>query len=304
MKYLPSFLLVLLFALLISACNSSETNTLAISSNLRPNKADLEPRELSQQFKDYWYAGTAEITSYKLTQERYGELRSGTAVNVFVTEDFLPKEQVKADGSNPENEPVLKLNQTKKFVTGIYPNSVMTSTFSPINYNDHALKVTHSMQEWCGHVYIQLNNRKDFEIMAHSYFDGEADQQLNISKTWLENEIWNLIRINPNDLPTGTISILPSFDYFRMSHQPIAAQTASGNLIQGDSITTYTLSYTDIKRELKIYFNSNFPYTIERWEETHANGLKSTAEKLARIQTAYWSKNSNRYLSLRDSLGL
>ena len=40
------------------------------------------------EFADYWYRGQAEITSYDLEQARYGELRSGTAVLVFVTEDF------------------------------------------------------------------------------------------------------------------------------------------------------------------------------------------------------------------------
>ena len=56
----------------------------------------------NQQFKDYWYAGKAEITSYKLEQSRYGELRDGKAVLVYVTEPFLPKAQVKADQKNPK----------------------------------------------------------------------------------------------------------------------------------------------------------------------------------------------------------
>jgi hypothetical protein len=69
----------------------------------------------SQEFKDYWYAGEAEITSYELQQARYGEIRNGKAVLVFVTEDFLPQKQVKADRYNSTNIPVLKLNSTKKF---------------------------------------------------------------------------------------------------------------------------------------------------------------------------------------------
>ncbi|NND62069.1 MAG: septum formation inhibitor Maf [Flavobacteriaceae bacterium] len=263
-----------------------------------------ESRTLSQGFQDYWYAGQAEITSYKLTQERYGELRDGTSVTIFVTEDFLPKEQVKANRSAEKNIPVLKLNHTKKYLTGIYPYSVMTSTFSPVNNKDHALKSTFSMQEWCGQVYLQLNNRKDYEILSHSYFEGEADQNMSLPKTWLENEFWNLIRINPEELPTGEFTALPSFEYFRMSHTPLKEADATASLFKGDSLSTYTLTYPDLNRELKIYFESKPPYEIERWEELHPNGMKTSAEKIERIKSAYWNQNSNQYLYLRDSLGL
>jgi hypothetical protein len=199
---------------------------------------------------------------------------------------------------------VLKHIGVKKYLTGIYPYSVMTSTFSPVHTENNALKITHSMQEWCGHVYMQLNNRKSFDIQTHSYFEGEADQKLTLPKSWMESDLWNRIRINPEELPTGDFTILPSFEFFRMGHQKIAAHRASGNLVKGDSIATYTLSYTDMKRELKIYFSSDFPYTIERWEETHPNGLKTTAEKLKRMKSPYWRKNSNKFEYLRDSLGI
>ena len=67
----------------------------------------LKPTKKHPKFSEYWYAGKAEITSYKLTQNRYGELHQGTAVNIFVTEDFLPEKQVKADNQNKKNIPVL-----------------------------------------------------------------------------------------------------------------------------------------------------------------------------------------------------
>ncbi|MEM7086902.1 MAG: septum formation inhibitor Maf [Bacteroidota bacterium] len=293
-----------IISLFLFSCNSSEKDTLAVRSEIKTEANTSETRALSQDFKKYWYAGTAEITSYKLIQERYGELREGTSVNIFVTEDFIPEVQVKANNPGKKNIPVLKLNNTKKYLTGIYPYSVMTSTFSPVQTNDHALKVTHSMQEWCGQVYVQLNNRRNFEIQAHSYFEGEADQQIDLPKSWMESDLWSRIRINPEELPTGNFSILPSFEYFRMSHKKIATHTATASLMKGDSISSYSLSYTDLDRELKIYFSSQFPYTIERWEETHANGLKTTAEKMKRMRSAYWGQNSNKYSSLRDSLGL
>lgn len=231
---------IFLFALLIFiiSCNSSEeknndTEVTARSSNPQTKSQ----RDISDQFKDYWFSGQAEITSYQLMQERYGEMREGIAVTIFVTEDFLPEEQVKANNASEKNIPVMKLNLTKKFVTGIYPYSIMSSTFSPISTTDHALKLTNSVQEWCGQVYMQLNNRKDFEIQSYSYFEGEADQKLSLPKTWLEDELWNLIRINPEELPTGDVTIIPSFEYIRIRHKEIKEHKAFANLKQGDSIT-------------------------------------------------------------------
>ena len=160
-------------SILFNSCKESVETTSEISEALSSEieKEIAKPKtKLSKEFKAYWYNGEAEITSYKLEQARYGEMRSGTAVMVFVTEDFLPKEQVKADTYNEKNTPVLKLNSTKNFNTGIYPYSIMQSTFYPVANNQHALKISASVQEWCGHVYTQLNNRNDFEVTSHSYF--------------------------------------------------------------------------------------------------------------------------------------
>ncbi len=302
---------VFTFLLVFISCNSSvEKET---SQTLSTNKEEIKKtiaRSLSDEFKTYWFSGKAEITSYELLQERYGEIRKGTAVNIFVSEEFLPNEQVKANNSSAENTSVLKLNQTKNYNTGIYPYSIMTSTFSPIPNTEHALKVSNSIQEWCGQVYMQLNNRKDFEIESHSYFEGEADQKLSLQKNWLENELWSLIRINPEELPSGEVNVIPSFEYLRLRHKEIKAYNASAMLKQGDSISTYTLNYPDLQRQLTLFFHSKFPYEIEKWEEVNASSkndtlqLKTTATKIKRMNRAYWSENSNEYLHLRDSLGL
>ena len=99
-----------------------------------------------QQFRDYWYPNGAEISRFSLKQSRYGEIHEGDAVLIYVTEDFRPDTQVKADFQKPNNVSVLKLNATKKFNTGIYPYSVMQSTFFPVDNNQHAIKVTSSMR--------------------------------------------------------------------------------------------------------------------------------------------------------------
>ena len=298
--------------LLFTACKDVPKNNIALIS-LQP-KAEtqtVKSRNVSQEFKDYWYAGEAEITSYELKQARYGEIREGSAVNIFVTEDFLPEVQVKANNYSEENIPVLKLNQVKNFLTGIYPYSIMTSTFNSVKSTGHALKVTNSVQEWCGHVYAQLNNKKEFEIETHSYFEGEADQKLKLPKTWLENELWNLIRINPNELPTGEIELIPSMEYLRLGHKELKAYRAILNLKQNESISIYNIQYPELKRELTIHFENKFPYAIEKWEDTYVSGfgkeeeaLTTKATKIKSIKIAYWSQNRNKDVILRDTLGL
>ncbi|MDP2687062.1 MAG: septum formation inhibitor Maf [Aequorivita sp.] len=302
---------IFLLFIVFGGCNfSKEKNNSETISTIKKEDKTAIPRSLSKEFKDYWYNGTAELTSYLLLQERYGEIRQGTAVTIFVAEDFLPDAQVKANNTSEENISVLKLNQMKNFNTGIYPYSIMSSTFSPIANTGHPLKVSNGVQEWCGQVYMQLNNRDNFEIESHSYFEGEADQKLSLPKTWLENEIWNLIRINPEELPTGDVMIIPSFEYLRLRHKEIKQHNAFASLKQGDSITIYTLNYPDIQRQLMIFFNSAFPYEIEKWEEVNAADqndtlrLKTTATKIKRIRSIYWNQNSNEFAHLRDSLGL
>ena len=49
------------------------------------------------QFASYWYQGKAEINVFDLQQSRYGEVRAGKAVLIFVTEDFSKSKQVKLD---------------------------------------------------------------------------------------------------------------------------------------------------------------------------------------------------------------
>jgi hypothetical protein len=310
----PKFIIVLSFSmtLLFTGCKEIPKGDLAALSTLpEAEEKIINTRELSQEFKDYWYAGNAEITSYKLKQARYGELRAGTAVTIFVTEDFLPEAQVKANNQSKANIPVLKLNSTKNFLTGVYPYSIMTSTFNPVTTKEHALKVSNSVQEWCGHVYAQLNNKKDFEITAHSYFEGEGDQQIKLPKTWLENELWNLIRINPNELPTGEAEIIPSFDYLRLGHKNLKAYRAILSLEQLESLQVYTIRYPELNRDLTIYFETEFPFSIEKWEETYVSGygqgaktLTTTATKMKQIKTTYWSQNKNSDSALRDTLGL
>ena len=306
---------VVITTVVLESCNEkSVTTSKEVALNTMPvNKEEQKAanKALSEEFKKYWYAGNAEITSYKLKQARYGEVREGTSVLIYVTEPFLPEVQVKADRSNKTNIPVLKLNATKKYLTGIYPYAIMSSTFYPVYDNQHAIKTSLSVQEWCGHVYSQLNNRAEFEFTSHSYFEGEADQSFKLDKAILENEIWNKIRIDPSALPIGEINIIPSLEFFRTKHVAIKAFPATASLTTSNGISTYTVDYGEDFRKLTIDFTTAFPYTIESWKEEFKSGfganakmLASTGTKIKRLKTPYWRQNSNKFVALRDSLGL
>ena len=301
MQFLKSSLFIFSALLILSCKEQPKTDTQTSYNQVESvtEKTKLPAFKTNKQFNDYWYSGQAEITSYQLEQSRYGEIRTGTAVLVFVTEPFLKNDQVKADQNNPSNINVLKLNATKKFNTGIYPYSIMQSTFYPVANNQHALKVSASVQEWCGHVYTQLNNREQFQVTSHSYFQGEADQNFNLEKNILENQIWTQLRIDPNSLPVGNIKIIPSLEYTRLNHKPLKAYNAFAENKPGQ----YTLKIKDLDRQLTIKYNPSFPYIIQSWEETQ-NGNTTKATKIKTLQSDYWNKKSNSDLELRQTLGL
>ncbi len=257
------------------------------------------------EFKSYWYSGEAEITTFKLKQSRYGELREGTASLIYVTEDFVPEKQVKADYANDDNVPVLKLNTVKKFVTGVYPYSIMQSSFLPLKGNKrHALKITASVQEWCGQVFMQLNNRDKFDIKGYSYFETEGDISLTLPKSALENDLWNILRIAPSYLPVGEFEMIPSFEFLRLKHKEIKRYKAIGELKQDDITYIYLLNYPELDRKLTITFMNTFPYMIQGWTEENGSDPKTVAKRITSKMMPYWNKNHNEDQKIRTTLGL
>jgi len=280
---------VLSFILLVSCANTTE-----------------QKKELSKEFQEYWYQNKAELSSYSLSQARYGELHQGEAVLVFVTEPFSPKTYTKSDETSSADIPVMKMNFSKKFITGVYPYSMMTSTFTPISGKEQALKVSSSSQEWCGHTFMQVLNKGRFQIQSFSYFQSEADQEFNLPANLLEDEIWTKIKLGI-ELPTGNHKVIPSFFYIRLMHKELKAYDCT--ITQTDS--TLKLVYPELNRTLQITYQKTFPYPILGWEETYESGwgeakkvLSTKASLLKTIQSNYWEKHTNTDTLLRKELGL
>ncbi|RRO25104.1 septum formation inhibitor Maf [Flavobacteriaceae bacterium 14752] len=298
MKYLLKITVLILFFFVLSCQQNQIENLKEVPTSVK----EYAYLDLSDEFKAHWFDGKAEVASYDLTQMRYGEARQGSAVLIFVKEPFLPKAQVKANSASDKTVDVMKLNYTKKFNTGIYPYSIMQSVFSPLTSQPHAVKVTASTQEWCGQTYMQLNNREKFDVKVHSYFEGEADQELKLDKHLLENELWTKLRINPLEIPKGQLKAIPDFSYFRLQHKNVKAYDAELTQNTNKDTLLTTLKYQNINRTLKIYQDSKFPHSILKWQEIKNDTTEARLKKSMRID--YWTKNANKYESLRDSLNL
>ena len=259
----------------------------------------------------YWYQGTAELSTYTLSQARYGELRDGQAVLIQVTEDFLTDKQVKNDAyENPNSTPVLKTNLIKRFTTGIYDYSLMTSVFTPTDAGrqPRSLKVTTTSQDWCGQSSTQLNagSGATYRMQLRSYFEREADRDEELTADFLEDEVFNRIRIG-GALPTGDFQIIPSTGYLLMTHQPYAAHAATVTLERGDGTNNYILDFRGLQRTLTVTYDAAPPYVIRRWTETYPSRgelLTTTATLEAQRQEAYWTKNRRQDDPLRAELRL
>jgi hypothetical protein len=273
------------------------------------------------QFRDYWYNHGAEISRFTLQQMRYGEIHEGDAVLVFVTEEVNPALQVKADYPGPENIPILKLNAVRKFFTGIYPYSIMTSVFSPVDVLKYPLplKITSSSQEWCGHVFTQMNLSDDeYRVRVHSYFEKEGDRDFKIKNYVPEDAIWTRMRIAPNNLPQGEFFIIPGTVYTRLAHRPLRPQKAIAHFdavsiksLEGRSMVRYEIIFPAEQRTLRIFFEKEFPYRIQKWEDSYrglaAMGAKVMTTRAIRTHTimdAYWQHHGNRDRALLKKLGL
>ncbi|WP_026997850.1 hypothetical protein [Flectobacillus major] len=274
------------------------------------------PTAQDATFRTYWYNGQAEINTYTLDKVRYGQLNQGEAVLVFVTEDFRTDTQVKLE-SNQKNlaTSVLKLNFIQKFTTGIYDYSLMNSTFTPVDTQlfPHALKTSFSAQEWCGHVYSQLNLKgKQYWLEGKSYFEKEVQQDTSLKVTWLEDELWNRIRLSPASLPVDDFDIIPSLESSRLQHRPLAPtacrgtlQVYTGTVFVGNALQAYSVAFLNQNRVLTIVFENVFPYKIVGWTDVFSQkGKTFTTQAILKktLKIDYWNKNKPENTSLRDSL--
>ena len=264
----------------------------------------------ADNFNDYWYSGKAELNSYSLKQARYGEIRDGEVVLVFVTEPFSLSKQVKLDypkKAGNDNVSVMKLNRVRKFNTGIYDYSIITSTFTPINSKKYpfTLKASTSIQEWCGHTFTQLNLADDkYNFKQFSYFEADGDEEKTINSALLEEDLMTRIRIQKGQLPEGEINLIPSTIYSRFNYKKMDVEKASISKTITESSLSYKIKYLNIDRTLTIDVEKAFPYKILGWSEDDGTGLITTAKLKASSNEPYWEQKKLTDKSKRKDLKL
>ena len=281
-----------------------------ISNNQTSSEKEKSVVDLGAAFNDYWYSGTAELNSYALKQSRYGEIREGEVVLVFVTEPFSLSKQVKLDNpqaAGKDNVSVLKMNQVRKFTTGIYDYSIVTSSFTPVDAENHpnTLKLNTSIQEWCGHTFTQLNLKEDvYNIKQFSYFEADGDTDKNIPVALLEDELMTRIRINKGQLPLGEVDMIFSTIYSRFAYQELKPAKAEISKTESDTIIHYNIAYLNYERKLSIDVENKFPYKILSWTEEDGDGLITEATLKVSLKEPYWNQKKRTDERKREELQL
>jgi hypothetical protein len=269
------------------------------------------PPSASPAFWKTWGDGKAELSGYAIVTSRYGAPREGQVVLIYVTEPMDRRSWIKDDaGDVPASERVnvLKLNHVLKFQAGIYPYSVMTSVFSPVDPGTaerfSPVKIVMSAQEWCGQVYQRVMPAASSltnELRSYFHADGERNDTVKTPAGTLYEDAL-LMQLRELDGPfaggkswSGTI--VPSLWSQRKAHAalaPVAATIKRDDAMRdGAAVTRFTLAYA----------KSTIVYDVEKASPHRVLGWKSSEGEEAKIlkttRLPYWQLNTpgdERYL--------
>ena len=268
----------------------------------------------------YWNSGKAEVSNYELTQSRYGATYKGNFLTIFVREDFLLDKQVKNERYESEKTvPVLKGIFIRKFDTGIYSYAMQNSVFAPLDIANHpmALKSQASSQEWCGTQYLQANRSgNSYDIKMHSYFEDEADAEFSLENTYLEEDLWTKLRMNPELAPVGEIQMLPAGSVLQLTHwlvksYPTVASIEPYNdtLFVGNNLKKYRIATPELNRTVELIFENQPPFKIVGMTDSYPAKVtgepQTTIARLThQVVEPYWQMNAPADSTARSMLGL
>jgi hypothetical protein len=310
----PCILVVALACTLLSSC---------VSTPAVPQPAAHNPYDA--KFWREWGDGFAEISTYQLAMPRYGEMRDGESILIFVTETFSERQRVKSDpGRNPKADefPVMKLNWQRNFQTGIYDYSEMLSSFlglAPAGGRTAGTlaKATFSRQEWCGHMFAQaLFDPSRIRTSGASYFDGDSDlsQTLETRPNAMPEDallFWARGMAPPFLQPgeSQDVPFLTGLRSARDAHQPLAwsrINLSRNRTLQridvpaGEfDVEVYSAQLPNAKSYV-FFVEREMPHRILRWQFSSGE----TAELIATDRMKYWELNAPGGEEALRSLGL
>jgi hypothetical protein len=297
---------------------------LALCISASPRNPTNTPLSPSPAFLEYWKSGLAELSSYAVTTERYGEMRPGQGVLVFVYEEIDADTRIKVEtGKTPaaRRVPVLKLNNTLKFTTGVYDYSVMTSVFAGLSGPGvgrpfEPRKISFSSQEWCGNVFHQIIPKASGLVSdIRSYFEAEGDAVTTLpypaGPVFYQDEMPILLReLDGVFLKAGEsmrINLVPGLWERRKRHVPLDFTKALLAKVGTESIKAGKEEKTAVKWTLEsmgvttvYHVEASMPHRLLAWENTR--GEKGVLIKS--LRSTYWERNHNSDEPLRSKLGL
>lgn len=308
----------MVLAWLLTACGVSP-ELAATPNEARAARERARPPRLDPAFWKHWGDGRAELSGYRVKFPRYQEIREGRSTLVFVTETFTDAQRVKSDGGHRDEYPVMKLNVVRDFQTGIYDYNVMTSSFHRLDGAGSVglpVKVSMSMQEWCGHVFEQVIPGDDSVTWtSHSYFDGEADRVRDLGHRaggMYVDALPAVVRgiMGPVVEPGGamTVPALSSLEWGRMLHQTPAwgqltlsadEDSTSVSVPAGTFDVNVVRSQLDDGPTTTWYVEVDWPHRLIRWVSTSGE----EAELLGSERLPYWSQHANADEVLLEKLG-
>lgn len=264
----------------------------------------------SSRFWATWGDGKAELSGYRTTSVRYGSARSAELVLIYVTEPHDRATRIKADNPKPDAAQVLKLNISEKFLTGLYPYSVMTSVFAPVDplpgERFQPSKITLSAQEWCGHVYNGLwPLAGGARVRGFSYFEseGEEDRVMAVPDDALYED-GLLIQLRELDGPflggaaRWSGALVPSLWRQRKAHVPLAPERATITRETRDGAVYFTLKSGDHEATYEV--EDSGARRVRAWR----TGDGSTAELIKTARLPYWGLHNPGDEVHRAELGL
>lgn len=276
----------------------------------------------ADRFSDLWYDGNAELSTYRLSEMRYGEPRDGVRSMVLVTEPMRIGTHIKPDVTLPDSLRirVLKLNDLRKFATGVYDYSVMTSVFSSVEQSHgHPLwsdmKVAFTSQEWCGTVFERTVRTQDsYDGVLYSYFESEGEQQFSLpvdSTVHTEDGLWIRVReLRGPQMKDGDelhLRVIPSAWSRRKTHQAPRLVDAVLRRHEAEELATAIGTLEAAKftwsiggETTTVWVETAHPRRILAWKEP--DGSKGAI--MASRREPYWKQNGNAHEGLRRELKL
>jgi len=274
------------------------------------------------EFESLWYDGQAEVNGYRWQGSRYGELRTGEAVAIFVTEPMGAKEHVKVDRPadyRGEVLTVLKLNLVRDFQTGIYDYKTMVSAF--VRVDDFApLKLSFTSAEWCGNVYEQLDvGPKGVALDIASYFQDESAQGTLPAKNGgiVGDQLFVWLRgLRGHVLAAGEARTLPYLtDPFERRLRHTEASWGELTLTREEKLASLRVpagTFEAVVVRLKatdgragtVWVEQAYPHRLLSWSWARGSEVLDSAELTGSRRMKYWELHAEGQEALRKELGL